>query len=49
MTKLRISTAYGDKFEVTGENYRYDEVEKIHYLNGASYPASIVESVEVEK
>jgi len=44
MTTLKIKTVTGIEFEVEGNNYKH--VNGIHYLNGSSYPDSIVEDVQ---
>ncbi len=42
---LTITTVTGKSFEETG-HHRYDAYNKIHYINGRSYPDSIVEVKE---
>ena len=49
MTRLKIKTANGFEFEVTGDNYSYDPRTKTHYLGPESYPDEIVVSVEEGK
>ena len=49
MKRLKIKTANGFEFEVTGKKHTYNAVDKIHYLDADSYPDEIVESVEDEK
>jgi len=46
MTTLKLETATGAKMEFTGTKYRYDDKTKIHYLDAASYPDSIVREVK---
>ena len=45
MKRIKVKTANGFEFEVTGDNYSYDPRTKTHYLGPESYPSSIVVSV----
>ena len=45
--KIKVKTITGYEFEVTGSNYKHGN--GIHYINGESYPDSIVIEVSDEK
>lgn len=47
MTTIKITTVTGIEFTETGKlTYKYIDGEKIFYINGASYPAEIVEIID---
>ena len=43
MITLKITTVNGDTIEVKGNNYKFEN--GTHYLNGQSFPDSIVDEV----
>ena len=49
LTTLNIKTVTGFEFTTVGTNYRYDSQNKVHYLNGSSYPDSVVQKPVTHK
>ena len=45
-TILTIKTISNNTFKVKGDDYNFDTKERIHYLDGQSFPNSIVQKKE---